>query len=237
MNNPGSNVINKFEYSLGNDLLFNYTNANNLNWEVEKSGTYLINVLGAGSSGRGARVSGQLELVKGDLINLKIHSAITNVQFNRANGSSGSIMTVNGTLIAAAGGAGGQGARGDMWSSVTMAQGLGGKGGNGGLIGSSGGRGTSGGSQYGNNNGKHIGNLGGQSPSSGGSSSGSAGKTIYDGGSGGLGNADGERWNGGGGGGGAGGSSFVHESLVNPVISGGQNSGNGSVTMTLIKEK
>lgn len=236
MNNPGSNVINDFEYSLGNDLLFNYTNADNLNWEVGKSGTYRIDILGAGSSGKGARVSGQIELIKGDLVNLKVHSAIINAQFKRAIGSPGSIMTVNGKLIAAAGGAGGQGARGDMWSS-TMSQGLGGLGGNGGLIGSSGAKGRSGGSQYGNSNGKTTGNIGGQSPSLGGSSSGSAGKTIYDGGTGGIGNADGERWNGGGGGGGAGGSSFTHAGLVNPVVIDGQNSGNGSVTMTLIKEQ
>ena len=236
INNPGSNLINKFEYSLGNDLLFNYTNTNKLNWQVEKSGTYRIDILGAGSSGKGARVSGQLELVKGDLINLKIHSSSNGGGASGGgsanSGSAGTVVKLNDEIVIAAGGAGGKGGSAGG-SSVGYA--YGGDGGDGGLIGSNGLNGQGRKSVY---NGFQSGGAGGRGPSVGGQyhvSSyyqyhGKNGPTIYDGGGGGK---DGFPA----GGGGAGGSSFTHAVLVNPVISGGQNSGNGSVTMTLIKEK
>lgn len=265
MNNPGSAQIND-GYSLGDSLLFNYTNSNNLNWEVEKSGTYKIDVLGAGAGGRGARVQGEVELVKGQMMNFKIHQQSNGGGSGGAgvkdtfgftgakggNGSGGTLIKLNAQLILAAGGAGGSGA---SYLVAYPGTGSGGRGGHGGSETAC--KGIKGTDSIGRTgpNGQYTNDIfgrggdGGASCSVGGvggkvSSSnqplglkGINGTTLYDGGGGGSAGGGNRYWVGGPGGGGAGGKSFINEDLIiNPIVTPGHNSGHGRVIITYMGE-
>lgn len=263
MNARGSTVLNDVEYEEGDSLLFNYTNSSNLNWEVPTDGLYNIDMMGAsggnGSTGNvpshysigynlpkggnGARIEGSIALSKGDIVNLKIYSKANgggkgNYTSNNKShhesgkdGGAGTIIKVNNKTIAISGGGGGVGGRIPA-TFYGKRIGSGGAGGHGGHIGHNGKTGELG--YDGINSPRGHYRAGGGAPSKGGEGSvynrkGENGTTKYDGGGGGG-------INGGynGAGGGAGGSSFLHDDLVNPVVTDGYNSGDGKVIITYI---
>lgn len=253
MNNPGSTIINDVSYDVGDSLLFNYTNSDNLNWEVDRTGVYMVEAYGAGSYelSKGAKVGGAIELTKGDIVNFKIHSkgngggagvSEFTVHASRS-GSGGTIIKLNDDMIIAAGGAGGNGGIGKATGTKAY-PGIAGRGGDGShtdvrISGANGGYS----SKYGRNGGS--GGSGGTDSSPAGKAgsgyrvgiSGSNSPTIYDGAGGGSSGESSSRYVGGAGGGGAGGISFIHDSLENLVGISGQNPDNGKVIITLIKEK
>ena len=251
MNYPGSTTINDVTYDIGDDLIFNYTNNDKLNWIVPKNGIYKMTVLGAnggraisggdkrGFGGRGAFIQGEVNLIKGDVLNFKMHSignggGAYGVGGNSGgnghsggSGGGGTLITLNEHKLMIAGGGGGGGGEGGERGNTSG--GRGGAGGAGGIL--SGENGMSGENRYGNN---LAGGIGSSNP---GSYSAKPGTTLYDGGGGGHGARRNEVYPGAGGGGGAGGKSFIHDSLINnhKAIAGYNQEGHGKVILTLIK--
>lgn len=252
MNKPGSAQLNDVGYSLGDNLLFNYTNSNNIDWIVPIDGMYKFEVVGAAGEdgetdkskgGKGAKIEYELELTVGDIVNFKIHSKGNggggqHSSNSAGDGGGGTIVRINGVKNSAAGGGGGAGYGIGKYGLYDRYDGAGGNGGDGGLIGKPGATGENGTGNWGS--GIKRAGSGGSSPSEGGEVGANTWSGIinYNGKNGGLhnGGGGGPKGQGGGGGGGAGGSSFIHDDLVNPVILDGQNSGNGKVILTLIKE-
>jgi len=259
MNNPGSEVTNEPEYEIGDNLVFSYTNSNNLNWTTKKTGDYQVVVVAPGAGGAGARVEGKVSLTEGDLINLKIHSSgngggaggagghsSSSSGQSRGNagrsGSAGALFSINEELIIAAGGAGGSGANGVPGGRPPFAYpGSGGAGGDGGV--ELGLPGKNGSNSKGNSNrsgglgGKLTAQAGGPGLGSNNGKIGQNGTTEFDGGGGGGSGSGTQYYPSAGGGGGAGGRSFVQTEKVNDyIITSGYNRSHGKVIITYLGE-